>query len=486
MKNKNIFIFLIVIIAIIASFLRFINLADYMTFLGDQGRDALIIKRIITLEHLPLIGPASSVGEIYLGPFYYYMMSPFLLFANFNPIGLGFGVAIMSILGLIISTILIKNEFDKKTSILFFILSTFSFSLVTLARFSWNPNLLPFFSFFTIYFLYLWIKNKRVVFAFIFGSMFAFSIQLHYLALFLIPALFIYFLIKIKTFKNIKTTLTQIFSAIFGFIIFTTPLIAFDLRHDFLNFKGFGKLISGSGESYTGFSYWQKIVDTVVNLMNHALFMPLGNGVIFVIIFSLIILTSFFVYKKTKSDFLLINILCVLIYILSFAFIDSARHLHYFTPIYLSFYFLIATVPKIYKSKYVSYSIFSLFLIVFIILNIQGYSYIFYEKNELNQVEHAQKIADSFQNKITGEPIQIVTIPFTESHGQYRYFLDQKKHDLLSQDSGEQAQELFVMCFEECNPDGDAQWQIASFENKKIADEWDVENVKIYKIVHSK
>jgi len=68
------FILLVLIIAL-AAFLRFYKLSEYMTFLGDEGRDVLMVKRILTTLDIPLIGPPMSVGNIYLGPLYYYMMT---------------------------------------------------------------------------------------------------------------------------------------------------------------------------------------------------------------------------------------------------------------------------------------------------------------------------------------------------------------------------------------------------------------------------
>ena len=59
----------------LAAILRFWKLPEYMTFLGDEGRDALMIKRILETGDIPLIGPPTSIGNIYLGPLYYYMMT---------------------------------------------------------------------------------------------------------------------------------------------------------------------------------------------------------------------------------------------------------------------------------------------------------------------------------------------------------------------------------------------------------------------------
>ena len=73
-KNRFEFIFLSLII-LLAAFLRFYRLSEYMTFLGDEGRDALIVKDILYGVNFPLIGPPTSVGNMYLGPLYYYMIA---------------------------------------------------------------------------------------------------------------------------------------------------------------------------------------------------------------------------------------------------------------------------------------------------------------------------------------------------------------------------------------------------------------------------
>jgi len=61
----------LIIILLAGCFLRFYRLNDFAMFLSDQGRDAIVIKRIVTGEHFPAIGAPTSIGQVYLGPFYY-------------------------------------------------------------------------------------------------------------------------------------------------------------------------------------------------------------------------------------------------------------------------------------------------------------------------------------------------------------------------------------------------------------------------------
>ena len=111
---KDKYLFSIIILFLIGLFLRLYRIYSFVTFLGDQGRDAIILKRIITFEHFPAIGPPTSIGQVYLGPFYYYFIAPWLWISNFDPIGPAIGVAIISSACIIFSYFLLKDIFNKK------------------------------------------------------------------------------------------------------------------------------------------------------------------------------------------------------------------------------------------------------------------------------------------------------------------------------------------------------------------------------------
>src|SRR5690242_4069276 len=104
---------LVTVIFVIAAFLRLYRVADFAIFLSDQGRDAIIIKRIVAFEHFPAIGPSTSIGQVFLGPFYYFLMAPFLWIWRLDPVGLAYGVSFLSVLGLIASYLAIRNTVDK-------------------------------------------------------------------------------------------------------------------------------------------------------------------------------------------------------------------------------------------------------------------------------------------------------------------------------------------------------------------------------------
>ena len=74
------------LILLLGFFLRVYKIRDYIVFLGDEGRDALVVHGILHGD-LTLLGPTSSVGGFFLGPIYYYFMAPFLLLSNYDPVG---------------------------------------------------------------------------------------------------------------------------------------------------------------------------------------------------------------------------------------------------------------------------------------------------------------------------------------------------------------------------------------------------------------
>ena len=79
-----------------ASFLRLYRISDYMTFLGDEGRDAIVAREILQ-GHFTLLGPRASAGDFFLGPIYYYMIAPFLFLTNYDPVGPAIMVALFGV-----------------------------------------------------------------------------------------------------------------------------------------------------------------------------------------------------------------------------------------------------------------------------------------------------------------------------------------------------------------------------------------------------
>ena len=249
LKRLSLTQILLIALIVSASFLRLYNLKNSLSFQGDQGRDAMIVSQIFTQKDLVFIGPVTSVGNMYLGPLYYYFMLPFLWLSYPSPMGPVYAVAILGLITVWLVYRLGKELIGEKAALIATIFFTFTSTVIAYTRFSWNPNPTPFVSALMIYFTYkAWQKNPWYWVGVILS--FAVLLQLHYLTLLSAGGAGIIWLISLcenwkkrgKS-KNLalqfKATAVGILILIFSF----TPLILFDAKHDWLNANAFYNLI---------------------------------------------------------------------------------------------------------------------------------------------------------------------------------------------------------------------------------------------------
>jgi len=137
--------FCLIFILGVASFFRLYRMEDYITFLGDEGRDVLIVYDILH-GNLTLLGPTASVGGFFLGPIYYYFMAPFLWLFNYSPVGPAVMVALFGIATVFLIYKVGKEFFSAPVGLIASGLYAISPLVVIYSRSSWNPNLMPFFS----------------------------------------------------------------------------------------------------------------------------------------------------------------------------------------------------------------------------------------------------------------------------------------------------------------------------------------------------
>ena len=71
---------------IVALFVRIYRTEALLRFYFDQGRDALVIWRLLHEGKFFLIGPVTGLDGIFLGPFYYYLIAPLYLLGGGSPV----------------------------------------------------------------------------------------------------------------------------------------------------------------------------------------------------------------------------------------------------------------------------------------------------------------------------------------------------------------------------------------------------------------
>lgn len=235
------------LILLIGLILRFYRLPAYMEFLGDQGRDVLHVRRFLKQGDLMFIGPQTSIGNMYLGPWYYYLIAPFLLLANFSPVGPAVLSAFVGVATIWLVWKVGKEWFNPKVGLVSAALMGFSPVVTKYSTFSWNPNIMPFFSLLSIWFLWrVWQKNDYKFLIWLAISL-VMVLNSHYLGLLLFPVVGLFLIVKsIRVIRdnNFSSFAKFVILSIGVFILLMSPLLLFDLKHDFVNYKAFKKFFT--------------------------------------------------------------------------------------------------------------------------------------------------------------------------------------------------------------------------------------------------
>ena len=490
----------IILIILVGLFLRLYRIQEFYMFLADQGRDALIVKRIALLQNFPAIGPSSSIGEVFLGPFYYYLVAPFLLLARLNPVGLAIGVALISAVGIYFAYSVVKKTLSDKGALFFFFLITFSFELVRISRFSWNPNLLPYFSFATLYFFTQALEEKNthtIRDSALFGLFFGLSFQLHHLAGLLALPIAAYFIIILIQRKKISLLIVP-FISLALFLTTLVPLVIFEFRHQFLNTRNLISVFTQQNIVSTGPLY-KRVFDINTAFIEYVFrfkFPPLlALGITL-----LVLGCASWKLSKKSNNFVLVQVLAVIFYLFGFSRANSNLIPHYYNAIYLSFYLLIAYILDFNGTNYRLDSrlrgndkgskriVLNIFLFValglFIIWQVMGFDFIrgagvFQDKKprELGSFIAAQE--GSKKINLTTYPIE-----FT-SRDCYHYFIELYGGKVVSGMSPEVTETMYVLCDKEpCRILNSDSWNIQMFGKAKIDTMWNVDGISIYKLLH--
>ncbi|HBQ51249.1 TPA: hypothetical protein DD690_04700 [Candidatus Daviesbacteria bacterium] len=474
LKDQKILFIALVGVLALAAFLRFYKIEEYMIFLGDEGRDAIIVKDMIDKWHFPLIGPPTSVGNIYLGPLYYYMMLPPMVLTNFNPVSASVMVAMIGVATVFLVYYLGKTWFGRGAGLLAAYLYAISPVTINYSRFSWNPNPLPFFTLLAILSIVKLQKSNNFLWLILTGLSLAAALQMHYLALILIPVivtLWFYQVLKKSAKENfLKGTLL----GLAAFLITMSPLFWFDLRHNFLNYKAvialFGK---GEAVGMNLFSNFGRIPE-IYNYVLIGRYMA-GENALLAILLSLIIFTLL-IYWIIKRKIILA--VWIIVGLVGLSFYQNGIYDHYLGFLNPAPYLLLGSLLALRKFKWVIAGL----AIIITIVNLQ--------KNPLvnppnNQLKKTQDIANFIIKESEDKPFNFALLAKNNYDSAYQFYLEIYGHEPKKLPF-EKTDQLFVVCEDEvCDPIYSPKHEIAAFGWTLVDKFWDFSGVKIYKLVHN-
>lgn len=479
-------IFLILLI-IIGAFLRFYRLEELMTYLGDEGRDMLIVMDMITGKNFPFIGPPTSVGKLYLGPIYYYFITPFAWIFKMSPVGPAVFVVLTGIFSIILIFLVAKNYFNTATAYISVLFYTLSPLIIKFSRSSWNPNPMPFFTLLLLLSLFYWQKTKKQKYLYLASLVYAIMLQLHYLVILMLPFL-VFIILKLSRKSTHRRSLLLTFGI---FILIMSPVFIFDLKHNFANTKGILEIFHT--RSFQGFS----LIDLLSRSRDRI-------RQLFSLFFS-------FEERKWQTDLIIISSLLFLIknwlskrkdyqliiygwFIWGILVLGLYRDSVY--PHYLGFLFIFPALLAgnvfaglLIKKNTLLIKILSISIIIILSANLFRISWKNLHQPPAVNVSMVKKIVQLILKESHGQPFNFCLLANNNYDDSYRYFFRLWKIPAVYKT--EVSRQLFVVCedLNICQPQGNPKWEIALFDAAyqgqiQLTGEWLPDPViKVFKFV---
>lgn len=506
-KNRK-ELFVLVIILLIAAFLRLYRIGSYMTFLGDEGRDVIIVRDIFVKFHPPLIGPGTSIGNMYLGPLYYYMMAIPLLLAGFSPVGPAVMIAVLGIITVGMVWWIGREWFTPAPgriawgALIASGLYAISPTVIIYSRSSWNPNIMPFFALIAIYSVWRVWKYSEFNWLVVMGLSLAFILQSHYMGLLLVPTLLLFWVltfINLKLDKNRRLLIGKFLQkTIIGLLFFAglmSPLFFFDIRHNFMNSRAIITFFANNNGSIAirPLAVVSKIPQVFNLVMTDLLSGKNPEVGIFVSIalffcFATTLMYISVVKKMTISPYWLI-VAWVSFGILGLGFYRLEIYDHYFGFLFPAPFLIVGGLSEFLLSfrSVVKRAAVLVVLTPLVVVSIINNPFKYAPNNQMGR---AEDVAKKIEQESGGNRFNLGVIAATNYEDGYKYFLLKDGAlviDIDSQVKGSITDQLFVVCElpeEQCDPTHNSTAAIANFGWSKIEDSWNVDGVIVYKLVH--
>jgi len=497
-RNRTEIIFIVCLI-LITAFLRLYRIDEYMTFLGDEGRDALVVKKILVYQDFPLLGAPTSVGNMYNGPLYYYMMASAMALWWMSPVAAAAMVALVGTAAVGLVYYLARQWYGKVAAIVSATLYSLSPINIIYSHSSWNPNPAPFFALIGIVGLYKSRQTRNYLYLILTGGALAFAVQMHLLALILLPIFGLIWLYDLwdKYGNKIasKNFWTGFVLAFITFLALMSPLAIFDFKYNFQNYRALTTFFLGDRATTVNLNplntleripplYYDNLVSRYIA----------GQNLWLTILISVLVLLPLaaFIWNLIKKRKFIYSFFVLNVWLLGgvagLGLYKQTVYDHYSSFLNPALFLLFGANVNLINSinsKKINRYVRGLFILLFLILVIVNL-----QKNPLavepnRQLERTQEVAKFVINEAGGKPFNFALLANSNYDAAYQFYLEEYGHK-PAQLPFEKTDQLFVACEDKvCNPIGNAKYEIAAYGWALIESEKEVSGVKIYKLIHN-
>lgn len=465
----------IILILLLSLLLRLWRLDSLVTFGGDQGYDYQRVKEILegNLTLLgPKIGPYNDISTLYTGPFYYYLLAPFLFLSRLDPVGASVAYVLSRLSTTFLIYIVTLKIFSKKAAIISAAISAVSpYWLNALGPPSQPYFIIPLFLLLILIVVYF--SNKRftnTVCGFLIGLLF----QLHYLSALAIIA-FVLLMIK----KDVKLTVIKILSTMFGFIIGISPMIVFEIKHNFFLTTQIIKQVNNLQPLNLSATSMLGKINHLTGAINQYIFPKDLTLIVSLFLFLILAIT---IYKSTPKKYLKTVNLLFLTLVLNVVFLifyPFNVENHYFMFALASAF--VFAGPAIYGTKSFNARapfIITAALIVNLLITNDLLRQSGYTMPEDLTTSEIRQMSKKIQGDIKSETFNIAsTLDGDSRAGPYRYMVSVYGKTAESVENYDKPDNLYIITRDPARVIRDNKtFEIASFQPSHIENVWEIKN----------
>ena len=495
----------LILILLVGAFFRLYRINEFMTFLGDEGRDVIVVRRLLVDRDLVFVGPGTSVGDMYLGPIYYYLMAPPLFLANYSPVGPAVQIALLGVITIFFVWYVTRKWFGKTASIIASLLYAISPVVIYYSRSSWNPNIMPFFALLAAYSLWKIWREDVWGWLLVLGVSFGVVLQSHYLGLILFPFILIYWLLAmVGVWRKKKKRPIAIKYSLFAFFIFVIlifPLALFDAKHNWRNISSMRSFFVRRADTLSlnltqvvG-KMWPIFVKMITRLIT-------ATDEYFGRIFSVLIafgavgmLVKIVKNKdyKNKAYAYVFIISWIVISVIGLSLYREEIYDHYLGFVFPAPFILAgALIGDLVTKKNIVGKLIAILLVTSLVaVNLVNNPL---KKTPNNQLNRSITVSKKIVEEAGGDAFNFAVIADENYEGAYIYFLEAWDVPIVMIDpqraDATTAKQLFVVCEyeerEQCQPTSNPKAQVANFGWSKIEKQWEVGGVLLFRLVHNK
>jgi len=355
---------------------------------------------------------------------------------------------------------------------------------------------MPFFALLSIYSIWRVWKYKEFKWLIVLGISYAFVLQSHYLGLLLAPTLFIFWFLAFRNLKLIKNFTKSSLIGLAFFVFLMSPLVIFDARHGWRNFAATKKFFLARQETvsirpWNAIPKFYPIFEKVNSRLLAGRNVTAGKAISIIMVAWLIWLFLFGRKSIIHNSSFMVLALWFFFALLGLGLYKQEIYDHYYGFFFPAPFLLVGALAEgLAKSgKRISGVVLFIVLSSLFIVNLQN-SPLKYPPNQ--QLRRAKEVAQKIAEESGGRKFNLAVIAERNYEDGYQYFLEMWQKPIVEIDAQKPettADQLFVVCEipkEKCDPTHSPKAEVANFGWSRISDQWTVNGVQLYKLVHTK